>query len=59
MPFIEFVWFARKLDSTGFLLPLAKGTGKRKGIPARTSGELNLTTMVERVIKQGGGKIRL
>jgi len=59
MPFIEFAWFARRLDSTGFLLSLAKGLGKHKGTPAKTSGELNLTTMVSKIIKQGGGKVRL
>jgi len=59
MPFVEFVWFARRLDSTGFLLSMVKGASKSKGTPAKTSGGLNLTTMVAQVIKQGGGKIRL
>lgn len=59
MPFVEFAWFARRLDATGFLLPLVKGADKHKGTSAKASGGLNLTTMVERIIKQGGGKVKL
>lgn len=59
MPFVEFAYYARRLDSTGFLLSMVRGASKHKGTPAKTSGELNLTTMVAQAIKQGGGKIRL
>jgi hypothetical protein len=57
MPFVEFAWFARRLDSTGFLLSFIKGAGKET--PAKPSDGLNLATLAGRLVKQGGGKIRL